>query len=229
MSSSPPALKAEAIEVIRRGRGSRPDVVRVRYRDTEAILKDQSGCDAAFARLLGPLLANREARALERLRGVPGVPAVLARPDRRSILMEYVAATPLTRASHDDWPGFFDALELLLARMHRRGVAHCDLRSPNNTLVDAGGRPVLVDFVASFRRGASWNPVSAWIFQRFCAVDRRAVLKLKSIVAPELVAPEERHLLVHRRGFQRGTRRLGMTVRAVARRLFTRPGPRNRG
>lgn len=215
-------MKAETIEVIRRGDGSRPDVARVRHNDAEAILKDQSGCDAAFARLLGPMLARREARALERLHGVRGVPALLGRPDRRSILMEYIPSTPLTRASHDDWPGFFEALETLLEEMHARGVAHCDLRSPNNTLVDAAGRPVLVDFVASFQRGAWWNFVSAWIFGLFCGVDRRAVLKLKSIVAPELVAPEDQHLLEHRPGFQRAVRRLGMTVRTIARRLFTR-------
>jgi len=224
MPLSPTALKAETIELIRRGGGSRPDVARVRYNGGEAILKDQNGCDAAFARLLGPLLAGREARALQRLCGVRGVPAMLARPDRRSILIEYVPSTPLTRARHDDWPAFFEALEALLDEMHARGVAHCDLRSPNNTLVDTDGRPVLVDFVANFQRGASWNFVSAWIFGLFCGVDRRAVLKLKSIVAPELVAPAERHLLEHRPGLQRGVRRLGMIIRDIARRLFTRSG-----
>lgn len=220
MSSA--ALKADTIEVLRRGGGSRPDVARVRYKEGEAILKDQNGCDAAFARMLGSLLAGREARALERLRGLPGVPAVLARPDRRSILMEYIPAVPLTRAGHDDWPGFFEALERLLEEMHARGVAHCDLRSPNNTLVDTEGRPVLVDFVANFQRGASWNLLSTWIFGLFCEVDRRAVLKLKSIVAPELLGPEERQLLQHRPGLPRAIRRLGMTIRTIARRLFTR-------
>ncbi|MFZ0488224.1 MAG: hypothetical protein WAL83_14605 [Arenicellales bacterium] len=208
--------------MIRRGGGSRPDVLRVRYRGGQAILKDQNGCDRAFARLLGPLLAGREARALRALHGIDGIPALLARPDRRSILMEHVAARPITRTSHSDWPAFFEQLERLLDAMHERGIAHCDLRSPDNTLVDEVGRPVLVDFVASVRRASAWNPPGRWLFARFCGVDGKAVLKLKSIVAPELVAPEDRHLLEHRSPVHRAVRGLGMAVRTLTRKLFTR-------
>lgn len=218
------SLRAGVVEVIRHGRGSRPDVMRVRLGDDEAILKDQNGCDDLFARLIGPLLARREARALEQLRSVSGVPALLGRPDGRSILMEYVPADPITRAAHRDWPGFFTALEELLDAMHGRGVAHCDLRSPNNTLVDRDGNPVLVDFVASVRRGGAWNPMSCWVFGMGCRVDRKALVKLKSIVAPELVAADQRHLLEHRSPLHRAVRRLGILVRHLTRRLFTRSG-----
>ena len=216
------AVRADTIEVVRRGGGSRPDVLRVRYRGAEAVLKDQNGCDAAFARLIGPLLAAREARALRSLEDLSGVPALLGRPDKRSVLMEHITATPITRASHADWPRFFAALEQLVEEMHERGVAHCDLRSPHNTLVDENGGPVLVDFVASVRRGGAWNPLWRWVFVLFCRVDRKAVLKLKSIVAPELVAPGERHLLEHRSPLDRTLRGLGIGIRHITRKLFTR-------
>lgn len=216
------ALRAAAVEVMRRGRGSRPDVLRVRLDGNEAVLKDQNGCDPLFAKLVGPLLARREARALGQLNGLEGVPALLGRPDRRSVLMAYIPATPITRAAHDDWRAFFEALEALLAAMHARGVAHCDLRSPGNTLVDESGRPVLVDFVASFRRGRAWNPLSAWLFHLFRNVDRKALIKLKFLVAPDLVPPEQRHLLEHRSAVHRAVRGLGVGVRRLTRRLFTR-------
>ncbi|MBS1270641.1 MAG: hypothetical protein MAG794_01599 [Gammaproteobacteria bacterium] len=221
MSVSLSELRADTIEAMRRGGGSRPDVLRVRCHNGEAVLKDQNGCDRAFARLLGPLLARREARALRGLDDVPGVPALLGRPDKRSVLMEYIPSTPITRASHNDWPEFFAALECLLDTLHTQGIAHCDLRSPNNTLVGEAGKPVLVDFVASVRRGRSWNPVSIRIFDLFCRVDKKAVIKLKSIVAPELVTPDERHLLRHRSPLHRAIRRLGIGIRNVARGLFT--------
>lgn len=215
-------LRAATVAVIRRGQGSRPDVLRVRLDDTDMLLKDQNGCDAAFARLLGPLLAWREARSLRRLAGVAGVPALLGRPDRRSLLMEYLPATPITRASHSDWPAFFAALERLLDAMHERGVAHCDLRSPNNTLVSDAGEPVVVDFVASVHDGHWWNPAGRWVFRRFCRVDRKAVIKLKSIVAPELVDDAERPMLEHRNPLHRAVRGVGVAVRNVTRKLFTR-------
>lgn len=215
-------LRAHTVEVMRRGGGSRPDVLRVRHHDADAVLKDQNRCDAAFARLLGPLLAWREARSLDRLRGLAGIPALQGRPDKRSLLMEYIPAVPITESSHADWPAFFTALERLLDAMHARGVAHCDLRSPNNTLVSEAGDPVLVDFVASVHQGRPWNPAGRWLFARFCRVDRKAVIKLKSIVAPELVADDEQPLLEHRAAAHRALRRIGIAIRNAARRLFTR-------
>lgn len=216
------SLRADTVEVLRRGGGSRPDVFRVRYGDGAAILKDQGGCDAAFARLLGPLLAWREARSLRRLQGTPGVPALLGRPDSRSVLMEYIPAVPLTRASHPDWPAFFTALGRLLDAMHERGVAHCDLRSPNNTLISDAGDPVIVDFVASVHDARPWNPVGRRLFGLFCGVDRKALIKLKSLVAPDLVAEDERHLLEHRAPLHRALRRSGIMIRSATRKLFTR-------
>ncbi|HSH43621.1 MAG TPA: hypothetical protein VK973_15990 [Arenicellales bacterium] len=222
MSEDLITLRAAMVELIRSGQGSRPDVMRVRYRGGDAILKDQSGCDVVFARVLGPLLAWREARALRRLDGLAGIPALLDRPDRRSILIEYKPAVPITRASHSDWPGFFAALQALIDDMHQRGVAHCDLRSPNNTLVDESGRPVLVDFVASVTRGRPWNPLGRWLFHRFCEVDTKAVIKLKSIVAPELVTDAERPMLEHRSVAHRAVRAFGAGIRRLARWGFTK-------
>jgi len=216
------SLRAGAVEVVRRGRGSRPDVMRVRCDGTDAVLKDQNGCDRLFAKFIGPLLAGREARALDRLQCLAGVPELLGRPDGRSVLMEYIPATPITGAGDRDWPVFFAALDDLLDAMHEKGIAHCDLRSPDNTLIDRNGRPVLVDFVASVRRGRGWNPLSRWLFEMGCRVDKKAVVKLKSLVAPELISQDERHLLEHRSRLHRGVRRFGMAVRSITRRLFTR-------
>lgn len=222
MRSDLKTLRAGAVEVLRYGAGSRPDVLRVRLSDGDAILKDQNGCDAAFARLLGPLLAWREARSLRALHDLAGVPELLDRPDSRSVLMAYIPAVPITRAGHSDWPAYFAALEALIDAMHERGVAHCDLRSPDNTLVSEAGAPVLVDFVASVHRGGAWNPAARWLFGVFRRVDRKAVIKLKSIVAPELVAEQERPLLEHRNPVHRAVRGLGIAVRRVTRKLFTR-------
>lgn len=222
MPSDLKVLRADTVAVMRRGGGSRPDVLRVRHDGRDAVLKDQNGCDAAFARLLGRLLAGREARALHRLRGVAGVPALLDRPDCRSLVMEYIPAVPITKASHDDWGVFFRALDRLLEAMHERGIAHCDLRSPNNILVSESGDPVLVDFVASVHDGRPWNPAGRWLFRVLCRVDRKAVVKLKSIVAPELVTEAERPLLGHRTPAHRALRRTGIAIRNITRKLFTR-------
>ena len=75
--------------------------------------------------------------------------------------------------------------------MHELGVAHCDLRSPTNVLITGEGKPALVDFVASFRRGARINFIAALLFRQFVRVDQSAVIKLKRYLAPELLAAGE--------------------------------------
>jgi predicted unusual protein kinase regulating ubiquinone biosynthesis (AarF/ABC1/UbiB family) len=115
----------------------------------------------------------------------------------------------------------FERLESLVAQMHARGVAHCDLRSPSNILVDDAGRPYLVDFVARVCRGAAWNLPWNWLFVQFCRADRNALAKLKVRFAPELASDEEQKRARHRGLLDRLARRLGAGVRAVTR-LFVK-------
>lgn len=218
-------IRATVVRSFRHGSGSRPDVTLVRQGDGLAVLKDHNACDPWFARLIGPLLAWRESRALERLAGLNGIPRLLARPDARSLLMEYLEAEPAIRKPLPVvWPEYFAALEKLVACMHERGVVHCDLRSPPNMLVDTQGKPYLVDFVACVFRGARWNLPARYLFDRFREVDRAGIAKLKSRVAPELLTLGESALLDHKSAFARALRWMGARVRDLSRLLLTRKG-----
>lgn len=218
-------IRARAVRSYRHGGGSRPDVLVVRHQDGLAVLKDHNACDPGFARLIGPLLAWREGRALERLAGLTGIPRLLGRPDSRSLLMEYLDAEPAIRRTVPvAWPEYFAALEQLVARMHEHGVAHCDLRSPPNMLVDAQGRPYLVDFVACVFQGRRWNVPARYLFERFREVDRAGIAKLKSRVAPALLTLGESALLDHKSVFARALRWMGARVRDLSRMLLTKRG-----
>lgn len=215
-------LRAGTVRTFRQGGGSRPQVSLVSVHGREAVLKDFNACDRWFARLLAPLLAAREARALRRLDDLARVPELLATPDRRSLLIQYLPAQPLLRVDRGvDWQAFFRDLARLIEDMHARGVAHCDLRSPNNTLLDIGGGPVIVDFVASVRAGRRWNLPAQWLFKAFSQADRDAVAKLKRHVAPELLTDSDLTRLSSRGPLERTARWLGRSVRNVTRKLFT--------
>ena len=55
---------------------------------------------------------------------------------------------------------FFPELARTLAEVHARGMAHNDLSKPENVLVRADGRPVLIDFQIAFApRSARWPVV----------------------------------------------------------------------
>lgn len=216
-------LRQNVLKVYRRGGGSRPDVLLIEIGGLKTVLKDHGTCDPWFARILGPLLAAREARALNRLHGVKGVPKLLRRPDSRSLLLEYLPVAQLSdeENKNTDWEDFFDRLQTLVVRMHERGVAHCDLRSPFNTLIDANSEPVIVDFVAAVTRGRPWNLPVNWVFGRFVEADKGALIKLKKAVAPELITEVEYERFTRRTKLEKFARWLGVQVRNLSRKLFT--------
>lgn len=135
----------------------------------------------------GPLarvLLRREARALEVLAGLHGIPVVCSEaawrgasgavpaPAQNQVLVRsFVAGLPLhlARELPED---FFDLLERLVREVHARGVCHNDLHKEQNVMVAEDGRPWLIDFqLASChrRRGAS--------FETRCRDDLRHVQK----------------------------------------------------
>lgn len=212
------ALYAHAQTFYRRAGGTEPNVAVIAYGGIRAVLKDYGAAPGWFGRWLGPLLIRREVRALERLAGLPGIPALYARPDARTVLMEHLPARPWSQVRPP--PAAFERLEALVAAMHARGVAHCDLRSAGNILVDESGRPYLVDFVSRVCRGARWNLPRNWLFAQFCRADRNALAKLKVRYAPEIATAEDRARARHR-SFDRLARRLGAGIRSLTR-LFAR-------
>ena len=110
----------------------------------------------------------------------------------------------------------------LLDQMHQQGVAHCDLRSPTNTLLTADGKPVIVDFVASVQRGRRWNSIANGLFKQFVQADDAAINKLKNHVDPTLLTEVQRKRLKDHSGVEKLARRIGGGFRDVSRRLFTK-------
>lgn len=216
-------LRSHATRTFREGGGSRPDVLLIEIGGQQAVLKDQGGADALFATLIGPILNWRECKALRKLSAVACIPDLLAVPSRRAFLMTYHESEQITRLVNNtpDWPQFFTELSASIEEIHRAGVAHNDLRNPTNTLVTSNGKPILVDLVACFCRGRSWNIINRWLFNKFSQVDLSAITKIKRRVAPELineddVDPEQ---IAGKAGM--AARGFGQWVRRVSRKLFT--------
>jgi len=217
-------LRSHSTTVFRQGGGSRPDVLLIEIDGEKAVLKDQGGADRLFALLVGPVLNWRECKALDKLKDVQCIPKLLNKPSSRSFLMSYHESEQITRLANfePDWPDFFLKLRTAIDEVHSAGVAHNDLRNPTNTLVTVDGDPILVDLVACFCRGQSWNVLNQWLFNKFSQVDLSAITKIKQRVAPELV--EESDVLPEEIAGQAGlaAKSLGQWIRRVSRKLFTK-------
>lgn len=216
-------LKANATQTFREGGGSRPDVLLIEIDGHKAVLKDQSGADKMFALLVGPLLNWRECKALKKLANIDCIPNLLAQPTKRSFLMSYHESEQITNLEKftPDWPIFFEKFAAAIDEIHQAGVAHNDLRNPTNTLVTPNGDPILVDLVACFCRGRSWNLPNQWMFNKFSQVDLSAITKIKSKVAKELITDSD--LLPEQIAgkFGLAVKGLGQFIRKLSRALFT--------
>ena len=216
-------LRGLAVETFREGGGSRPDVFLLQSEGKFAVLKDHDGMDRWFAKIIGPLLAWREAKAMRRLEQVSGIPSLIMKPDSRSLLMEYIPARQVVYVGQDECDSnqYIHSLQTLIELMHDRGVAHGDLRSPTNALIDDDGNAALVDLVASVHRGAKWNVVWRYVFDKMCLVDLSAVTKLKKRIAPELLGKGDIDAtdIAGKKGM--AFRQFGQWVRMLSRKLFT--------
>jgi predicted Ser/Thr protein kinase len=218
-------LRSHAVKTFRHGGGSRPEVLLIRSNGEEAVLKDFSKSDPWFRRVVGPLSARREVRALRLLHGAQGVPRVLRRVSRAALLLEYIPGASAREVPPGGLtPQFFERFYRLVDRLHEFGVAHCDLRSQGNILIGADGEPHVVDFTAHFRRPRSWNFPARWVYARFCEADRVAVARLKKTHAPELLTETEKLSLTRDRKtwLERTARFIGKSVRNISRWLLTK-------
>src|SRR5207302_97976 len=112
-------------------------------------------------RWLGRWLARREAHALRLLAGLAGIPPALGEVREAGRLLphavahQFIPGRPLGQVEQIS-AAAFGALEMLLAEVHRRGMAYVDLHKRENILVGADGRLYLLDFQISFCMRGWW-------------------------------------------------------------------------
>ncbi|MHA6204709.1 RIO1 family regulatory kinase/ATPase domain-containing protein [Dyella soli] len=188
--------------------------IEIAERDGVRVIRRDIRAARWWARAFARSAAAREARALARLAGTDGVPALLGW-DGRELLRGYIAGAPMQQAQPRDRAYYRDALRLL-ARLHRRGIVHNDLAKEPNWLVRTDGRPALVDFQIAWTRGRR-GP----LFRLLAREDVRHLLKHKRTYCPEALSARQRAILdtpaPHARLWRATGKRL---YKFVARRIF---------
>jgi len=150
---------------------------------------------------LGRRLAERELAVYREAQGIPGVPRCFDLWGETGLVHAFVEGHPLQRKERVD-DAFFERLATLIGELHARRIAYVDLEKRENILVDAEGKPALIDFQISWwwpvdprrRRGLGrllpdW--LGRYILLRLQAADGYHLLKHRRRHRPDLLTPEQ--------------------------------------
>jgi serine/threonine protein kinase len=150
---------------------------------------------------LGRWLCRREARFLEQLEGVQGIPQLLGLHGPGGLVREYVPGCNLREFSRTAVvdANFFPRLSAILAAVHERGMAHNDLSKPENVLVTPDGAPVLIDFQIARRLLSGPGPImramSRWVIRQMQLTDCYHLAKQHRRRRPLDFTPEQREAM----------------------------------
>ncbi len=158
------------------------------------VLRDFSGPRVWYFRLLCLWGVRREIEAHKRLDGINGIPRLLQVLGSKAYLIEYIEGESIHPRFHSLGPAFFSDVARIVEEMHARGVAHGDLRN-RNILVDANGKPHLIDFTTAWWATRWWRKP---LFRFLRSLDRRRLAVTKSRFIPEALEQEEIELLTHK-------------------------------
>lgn len=144
-----------------------------------------------WSRPLAWILARREIRGLKTVRGLKGVPQLIA-TDRHGLYRSWTEGTPLHLARPTD-PKWYRSAHRILRDMRRLGVTHNDLAKPQNWLMTPDGEAAVIDFqLASVHRHR--GP----LYRMMAYEDFRHLIKQKRAFAKHLMTPTEKRILARR-------------------------------
>jgi hypothetical protein len=191
MSDTPtnPAISREELAkhttaVLNHGNLRNPDVLLVEVGGDRLVVKDFAPRGVWVRSTIGRWITAREVRALRVLDGLPAVPRFLGSIDSLAFAVEYRPGQRVSRKLAGRVPpDFLERLETALREMHRRGVAHLDLRHRSNVLVGEDGDPVLIDYGSAliFRPGGL---LARWLLPLLARLDLAALEKWRIRLTP---------------------------------------------
>jgi len=149
------------------------------YQDKGRRLIIKAAAGAGLVSWLRTAMLRNEYRVYEKLRGFTGSPRCYGLVRGRYLVLEYIDGAPIRDATIGDQETFFTRLLELIKELHRRGIAHTDLKRKDNLLVVDGLRPCLIDFGAAVVYRPGFHPLNHFLFDLAKQFDHNAWVKLK--------------------------------------------------
>ena len=214
-------LPLRRCSVLRKPSSTRPTLWVVEDNGVRAVVKDFSANRFLYRNTTGRFLIWRESKAYNRLRGLKGVPTLYRVIDGLALVIEEIPGESLEglekkkKLSRE----FFEELRELVERIHKRGLAHCDLKRAPNILLGHDDKPYIVDWSASIsKREFRFFPLNL-IYERFLLDDFNAIIKTKLRHWPDRVTTEEKRRYYHRSRVERLVRAIRDKLRELLQKI----------
>ena len=187
-------LPKRQCRLLRKPSSTRPALWVIEEDRVRAVVKDYSSNSYLYRNTIGRFLVWRESKAYRRLKGLRGLPAFYRTIDGLALVLEELPGMSIEGLEKREKlsESFFKELQELVKRVHRRGLAHCDLKRAPNILIGLNKEPYIVDWCASIsEREFRFFPVNR-IYNRFLQDDLNAITKIQLRHCPEAVSPEQK-------------------------------------
>jgi tRNA A-37 threonylcarbamoyl transferase component Bud32 len=207
--------------VLRKPSTTRPTIWVVEENGQRAVIKDYSTNKFIFRNTVGRFLVWREEKAYKKLKDLRGVPNIYRVIDGLALAIEQIPGRDLKKVTREmQIPDtFLGALKDLVNDMHRRGIAHCDLKKATNILMDKDGLPYIIDWGASIsEKEFRFYPLNL-IYRRFVLDDQMAVIKLKLRYTRHAVTPAENKRYKNRDKAEKHIRIIRDRLRSILQKL----------
>lgn len=150
---------------------------------------------SGLLRFIYAMMLRHEYRAYSMLSGMSGIPRCYGLLHRRFLVLEYIDGETLRKKQPEDRDYFFARMLEIIKELHKRGIAHVDLKKKENILIVNGSEPVFVDFGVAARRKNGFRIVNDYIFRVAKHFDYNAWIKHKYNRQYESVSDEDRQYL----------------------------------
>ena len=177
---------------------TQPDIFLCEIDGEKFVLKTYERCGFLIRNLWGRWVTKKEFSNLNSLQNVEGVPVIYGIVQPCGILMEHIKGAPL-RERKKAIPDrtILEKLESIVNTVHKRHIAHGDIRR-KNILVTTAGVVYLIDWATAFRWKEKGNMLARSFFRNLCHVDRIKIIEMKEHYYPGSLTEEEQKQLLRK-------------------------------
>ena len=214
-------LDIKTHRILREHSNTRPNLWLVEENGINAVVKDYSKNGFFFRNTIGRFLIWREKKVYKKLKNVKNVPVLYRVIDGLALVLEEIPGATLGKfdESRKLSENFFQELRDVMKDVHAHGIAHCDLKTASNVILNCEGKPYVVDWAASISsREFRFYPFNL-IYRRFIEDDLLAIIKLQLRHSPESVIPEDRRRYDYQNRLEKSVRAIRNRLRVILKRI----------